>query len=60
MAAAKKVRATRRFVVFTDDGYRVVQDGELRAATDEVVKANPSLFEPAVEAAKDREKRGAS
>jgi hypothetical protein len=56
MAAAKKVRATRRFVVFTDDGYRVVQADEEFSAADAVVKANPSHFE----ATKDREKRGAS
>jgi hypothetical protein len=53
MAAAKKVRATKASVVVTDDGYQVVQDGELRTATDKVVKANPSLFVA-------DEKRGAS
>ncbi len=48
MAGSKKVVATRDFVSITDEGYRVVRAGEQLNASEEVVKANPSLFEEVV------------
>lgn len=39
------------FVALDDGAYRVVAAGEVLAASDPVVKANPGLFEPAGEAA---------
>ncbi len=52
MAASKKVVAVRDFVaITTEDGYRVVHKGEHLDASDEIVVANPSLFEEPVEQA---------
>jgi riboflavin synthase alpha subunit len=47
MAAPKTVAAVRGFVAIDGVHYTVVTVGELRPASDPLVKANPTMFEPA-------------
>lgn len=47
MATAKTTTAMQDFVALTEDGYRVVREGDELSVSDELVKANPELFEPA-------------
>jgi hypothetical protein len=51
MSNRRKVTATTTFVAITDEGFRTVHEGEQLDLSDEIVKANPSLFEGPVEQA---------
>lgn len=44
MVRAKTLTANKAFVALTDGRYEKVEESERRAATDPLVKANPSLF----------------
>jgi hypothetical protein len=51
MSNRRKVTATTTFVAITNEGFRTVQEGEQLDPSDEIVKANPSLFDRPVEQA---------